>query len=399
MAQWFVPGVVAAAAGTFALWFFKLKKGDLETAILNCCDVLTVACPCALGLATPTALMVGSGAGAERGVLFKSGGALETAWKADAVVFDKTGTLTLGEPRLTDVCPLSGVTAEELLKVAAAIETCSDHPISKAVTAYTKESVSDFEPQAVTAFAYLPGRGVMGEIAGEEVLCGNRALLSERGVKLTELGRLPDLRKEAKTELCVAKNGKLLGVLAVADVLRSDAAETVSALKAQGKELWILTGDHEETAKAIAAKVGVDHVLSGVLPEDKVQKVKELKEHGKTVCMVGDGINDTPALAAADISVAMGTGSHVAIESAGILLPAGKLTKLTEAFSISRKTMGVVRQNLHWALGYNLVSIPVAAAGLLHPSLCAMAMSASSIGVLMNSLRLQKLGKKKERDC
>ena len=396
VAQWFVPGVIAAAAGTFALWFFKLRKGDLERAILNCCDVLTVACPCALGLATPTALMVGSGAGAERGVLFKNGGALETAWKADTIAFDKTGTLTLGEPRLTDVCPLPGVPEEELLEAAASIETCSDHPISNAVTAYAKEAVSFSE---VTDFAYIPGRGVTGRVAGAEVLCGNRALLSERGVKLTELGRLPDLRKEAKTELCVAKNGKLLGVLAAADVLRSDAAETVSALKAQGKELWILTGDHEETAKAIAAKVGVDHVLSGVLPEDKVQKVKELKEHGKTVCMVGDGINDTPALAAADISVAMGTGSHVAIESAGILLPAGKLTKLTEAFSISRKTMGVVRQNLHWALGYNLVSIPVAAAGLLHPSLCAMAMSASSIGVLMNSLRLQKLGKKKERDC
>ena len=399
VAQWFVPGVVAAAAGTFALWFFKLRKGDLERAILNCCDVLTVACPCALGLATPTALMVGSGAGAERGVLFKNGGALETAWKADAVVFDKTGTLTVGEPRLTDVCPLPGVPEEELLEAAAAIETCSDHPISKAVTAYAKEQLSDFEPVKVTAFAYIPGRGVSGEIAGAEVLCGNRALLSERGVKLRELERLPDYRKEAKTELCVAKNGTLLGVIAVADVLRSDASETVSALKAQGKELWILTGDHEETAKAIAAKVGVDHVLSGVLPEDKVQKIKALKEEGKTVCMVGDGINDTPALAAADISVAMGTGSDVAIESAGILLPAGKLTKLTEAFSISRKTMRVVRQNLHWALGYNLVSIPVAAAGLLHPSLCAMAMSASSIGVLMNSLRLQKLGKKKERDC
>ena len=393
VAQWFVPGVMAAAAGTFALWFFGLKKGDLERAILNACDVLTVACPCALGLATPTALMVGSGAGAARGVLYKNGGALETAWKADAVVFDKTGTLTLGEPKLTDVRPLPGVTEADLLRVAAAVETRSDHPISRAVTARAK---GDLE---VTDFAYLPGRGVKGVIAGETVLCGNRALLSEHGVPLAALERLPDLRKEAKTELCVAKNGTLLGVLAVADVLRSDAAETVSALKAQGKELWILTGDQEETAKAIAAKVGVDHVLSGVLPEDKVQKIKALKEEGKTICMVGDGINDTPALAAADVSVAMGTGSDVAIESAGILLPAGKLTKLTEAFSISRKTMRVVRQNLHWALGYNLVSIPVAAAGLLHPSLCAMAMSASSIGVLMNSLRLQKLGKKKERDC
>ncbi len=394
VAQWFVPGVMAAAAGTFALWFFRLKKGDLERALLNACDVLTVACPCALGLATPTALMVGSGTGAERGVLFKNGGALETAWKADTIVFDKTGTLTLGQPRLTDVCPLPGVTEDELLSVAAAIETRSDHPIAKAVTA-CGEGDSDLE---ITDFAYIPGRGVQGKIAGEAVLCGNRGLLKEHGVSLTELERLPDLRKEAKTELCVAKNGKLLGVLGVADVLRPDAAETVAALKAQGRELWMLTGDHAETAGAIAAQAGIDHVRAGVLPEDKVRTIRDLQARDKTVCMVGDGINDTPALAAADVSVAMGTGSDVAIESAGILLPAGKLTKLTEAFSISGKTMRVVRQNLRWALGYNAVSITAAAAGLLHPSLCAMAMSLSSIGVLMNSLRLQKLGKKKERD-
>ena len=391
VAQWFVPGVMAAAFGTFALWYFRLRKGDLERAILNACDVLTVACPCALGLATPTALMVGSGAGAARGVLYKNGGALETAWKADAVVFDKTGTLTVGEPTLTDVRPLPGVTEEELLRVAAAVETRSDHPISKAVTARAK---GDSE---VTDFSYLPGRGVKGVIAGKTVLCGNRALLSDHGVPLAELERLPDLRKEAKTELCVAKGGKLLGVLGVADVLREDARDTVAALKAAGKELWILTGDHEETARAIAARVGVGHVLSGVLPEDKAQKIKDLKAQGKTVCMVGDGVNDTPALAAADVSVAMGTGSDVAIEAAGVLLPAGKLTKLTEAFGISKKTMRVVRQNLRWALGYNAVSISAAAAGLLHPSLCAMAMSLSSIGVLMNSLRLQKLGKEKER--
>ncbi len=390
-AQWFVPGVMAAAAGTFALWYFKLKKGDLERAMLNACDVLTVACPCALGLATPTALMVGSGTGAERGVLYRNGAALETAWKADAIVFDKTGTLTLGEPRLTDILPLPGVTEAELLSVAAAIETYSDHPIAKAVTACAKEPCS----AEVTDFAYHPGRGVSGVIAGETVLCGSRALLAERGISLPE--DLPDLRKEAKTELCVAKGGRLLGVLGVADVLRVDARDTVAALKAAGKELWILTGDHEETARAIASKVGVDHVRSGALPEDKVRKIKELKAQGKTVCMVGDGVNDTPALAAADISVAMGTGSDIAIESAGILLPAGTLSKLTEALQISKKTMTVVRQNLRWALGYNLVSISAAAAGLLHPSLCAMAMSMSSIGVLMNSLRLQKVHAEKER--
>ena len=398
VAHWFVPGVMAAAAGTFALWFFKLRKGNLETAILNACDVLTVACPCALGLATPTALMVGSGAGAERGVLFKNGSALENAWKAEAIVFDKTGTLTVGEPRLTDVCPLPGVTAGELLAAAASIETCSDHPISKAVMGYAKEQLPDLNPAEVSLFSYVPGRGVTGVISGETVVCGNHALLHERGVSLSELDSLPDLRKEAKTELCVAKSGRLIGVIGVADVLRADAVETVSALKASGHELWMMTGDHEETAKAIAAKVGIDHVLSGVLPEDKARKIKELKVQGKTVCMVGDGVNDTPALATADISVAMGTGSDVAIESAEVLLPAGKLTKLTDAFYVSKKTMGVVRQNLRWALGYNAVSITAAAAGLLHPSLCAMAMSLSSIGVLMNSLRLQKLGKKKERD-
>ena len=390
VAQWFVPGVLAAAVGTFALWFFRLKKGDLETAILNACDVLTVACPCALGLATPTALMVGSGAGAARGVLYKNGGALETAWKADAVVFDKTGTLTIGEPTVTDVRPLPGMTEAELLNVAASIETHSDHPIARAVTARAKGTLE------VADFADLPGRGVAGVVAGETVLCGSRELLAERGISIPEA--LPDLRREAKTELCVAKGGRLLGVIGVADALRPDAAETVAALRAAGKELWVLTGDHAETARAIASKVGIDHVRSGALPEDKVRTIRALRAQGKTVCMVGDGVNDTPALAAADVSVAMGTGSDVAIEAADLLLPAGTLSKLTEAFAISKNTMRVVRQNLRWALGYNAVSITAAAAGLLHPSLCAMAMSLSSIGVLMNSLRLQKLGTKQERD-
>ena len=281
---------------------------------------------------------------------------------------------------------MPGVTEEELLNVAASIETHSGHPIARAVTARVKGNLE------VADFADLPGRGVSGVITGETVLCGSRELLKEHGVPM------PDLRREAKTELCVAKGGKLLGVLGVADVLREDAAETVSALKAAGMELWRLTGDHAETAKAIAAEVGIDHVCAGVLPEDKVRIIKELKAQGKTVCMVGDGVNDTPALAAADVSVAMGAGSDIAIEAADVLLPAGTLSKLTEAFAISKNTMRVVHQNLRWALGYNAVSITAAAAGLLHPSLCAMAMSLSSIGVLMNSLRLQKFGEKQERD-
>lgn len=395
--QWFVPGVIAAAAGTFALWFFKLKKGDLETALLNCCDVLTVACPCALGLATPTALMVGSGVGAENGVLYKTGAALESIRKADTIVFDKTGTLTIGKPMVTDVLALPGVAEEDLLGLAAAIETPSDHPISKAVTAYAKEHLSISMDEEVRDFRYISGRGVAGSINGSEVLCGNRAMLFDSGISPDALNQLKDLRKEAKTELCIACGGKLLGVLGVADVLRDDTCEAVRALREEGKELWIMTGDNPETAEAIASKTGIDNVLAGALPKDKVERIKLLKKEGKTVCMVGDGINDTPALAAADISVAMGTGSDVAIESSDILLPAGKLSKLNEAFSVSKKTMRIVGQNLRWALGYNAVSLPVAAAGFLHPSLCALSMSASSIGVLMNSLRLRQTGNKGEK--
>ena len=397
VAQWFVPGVIAAAAGTFVLWFFRLKKGDLETAVLNCCDVLTVACPCALGLATPTALMVGSGSGAESGVLFRKGSALENAKNTDVVIFDKTGTLTAGKPVLTDICPLPGVAEEYLLRISAAIESCSDHPLSKAVTLFAKEHLASFEIPDITRFEYIPGRGIAGEISGTEVLCGNAALLTDRGVSLAGSESLPDLRKEAKTVLYVAQNRKFLGILGVADVLRDDARDIVGALKAAGKELWIMTGDHVKTAETIAEKAGITNVLSEVLPEDKANRIKEFKAQGKTVCMVGDGINDAPALAAADISVAMGTGADVAIESADILLPAGKLSKLSEVFSISEKTMSVVKQNLRWALAYNLVSIPAAAAGILHPSLCAMSMSASSIGVLMNSLKLKKHGNKKDR--
>lgn len=397
VAQWFVPGVIAAAAGTFALWFFGLKKGALETAILNCCDVLTVACPCALGLATSTALMVGSGRGAECGVLYRNGRALENAQNANVVVFDKTGTLTAGRPVLTDICPVPGVTEEGLLRISAAIESCSDHPLSKAVTLFAEEHLTSFDVPDITNFEYIPGRGIAGEIQGAEVLCGNAALLLERGVSLSGSEFLPDLREDAKTVLYVAQNKKFLGILGVADVLRDDACDAVDALKAAGKELWIMTGDHTKTAETIAEKVGIANVLSEVLPEEKANRIKQLKDKGKTVCMVGDGINDAPAFAAADISVAMGTGSDVAIDSADILLPAGKLSKLSEAFSISEKTMRVVKQNLRWALGYNLVSIPAAAAGLLHPSLCAMAMSASSIGVLINSLKLKKHDNKKDR--
>ena len=298
VARWFVPGVIGAAALTFLVWYRRIAPRNLERALLTCCDVLSVACPCALCLAPPTGLMVGSGRAAERGILFKSGAELENAYKADCVVFDKTGTLTNGAPALTDVCPCSGV---------------------------------------------------------------------------------------------------VLGTLGIADTRKSEAAAVVAQLRAAGKEVWMMTGDHARTVEAIAAEVGIDHVLSEVRPDEKAAAIERLRAQGKTVCMVGDGINDTPALAVADCAVAMGGGSDIAIESAGILLPSGNLEKLPELFDISRATIRTIRQNLTWALFYNLVSIPVAALGVLHPSICATAMSASSIGVLMHSLRLKDSGKKERR--
>lgn len=347
VARWFVPGVIGAAALTFLIWYRRIAPRNLERALLTCCDVLSVACPCALGLATPTGLMVGSGRAAEHGILFKSGAELENAYKADCVVFDKTGTLTNGAPALTDICPCSGVQPETLVRLAAALEQCSDHPLARAVTAYAQQQ-SDVPLPPAEDFSYALG-------------------------------------------------GVVLGTLGIADTRKSEAAAVVAQLRAAGKEVWMMTGDHARTAEAIAAEVGIDHVLSEVRPDEKAAAIERLRAQGKTVCMVGDGINDTPALAVADCAVAMGGGSDIAIESAGILLPSGNLEKLPELFDISRATIRTIRQNLTWALFYNLVSIPVAALGVLHPSICATAMSASSIGVLMHSLRLKDSDKKERR--
>ena len=386
VARWFVPGVIGAAALTFLVWYRRIAPRNLERALLTCCDVLSVACPCALGLATPTGLMVGSGRAAER----------ENAYKADCVVFDKTGTLTNGAPALTDVCPCSGVQSETLVRLAAALEQCSDHPLARAVTAYAQQQ-SDAPLPPAEDFSYALGRGVRGTVAGAAVVCGSRTWLRELGIDTAALAALPDLRAQAKTELCVARGDVVLGTLGIADTRKSEAAAVVAQLRAAGKEVWMMTGDHARTAEAIAAEVGIDHVLSEVRPDEKAAAIECLRAQGKTVCMVGDGINDTPALAVADFAVAMGGGSDIAIESAGILLPSGNLEKLPELFDISRATIRTIRQNLTWALFYNLVSIPVAALGVLHPSICATAMSASSIGVLMHSLRLKDSGKKERR--
>ncbi len=395
VARWFVPAVIGAAAATFAVWYKRIEPKNFEKALLNCCDVLSVACPCALGLATPTGLMVGSGSAAERGILFRSGTELENAYKADCVVLDKTGTLTTGEPVLTDVCPADGVTERELVLLCAALEKHSEHPLAHAVINYAGKLYPDAECLAVEDFAYDIGSGVSGTVGGERIVCASRAALERGGFDMSALSSLPDVRLDAKAEICVCRGAALIGTLGIADTLKPNAAEAVRLLRAAGKEVWMLTGDNERTARAIAAKAGIDNVLFEVRPDGKAAQIERLKAMGKTVCMVGDGINDTPALATADCAVAMGSGSDIAIEAAGVLLPSGDLKKLPEAFDISAATIRTIRQNLRWALFYNIISIPVAAMGILHPSICAAAMSASSIGVLMHSLSLKEPDRKR----
>ncbi len=395
VARWFVPAVIGAAAATFAVWYRRIEPRNLERALLNCCDVLSVACPCALGLATPTGLMVGSGSAAERGILFRSGSELENAYKADCVVLDKTGTLTTGQPELTDIHPAPGVTERELVLLCAALERHSEHPLSRAVLRCAAERYPDTRQPDVADFRYDIGSGVSGIVGGHRIVCASRAALEREGSDMIALASLPDVRLDAKAEICVCRDGRLIGTLGIADTLKPGAAEAVRLLKAAGKEVWMLTGDNERTARAIAARAGIDNVLSEVRPGEKAAQIERLKAGGRTVCMVGDGINDTPALASADCAVAMGSGSDIAIESAGVLLPSGDLRKLPEAFDISAATIKTIRQNLRWALFYNIISIPVAAMGILHPSICAAAMSASSIGVLMHSLSLKQPGKKR----
>jgi len=399
IAQWFVPGVIGAAGLTFAAWYLAIRPHDLEKAILCCCDVLTVACPCALGLATPTGLMVGSGHAAESGILFKAGTQLENAWKADTVVFDKTGTLTRGIPEVTAVQSVGENDEMELITLAASLEYLSDHPLSRAVTEFASWRYPQSLPPHVEEFRSLPGQGVTGLVGGIRILCGNRRMMEEFGIDLSPLSSLPDLREEANTEICVARDKDLLGVIGVADRLKPEAYETVQALRRAGKEVWMMTGDNQRTAESVGRSAGIDRILYEVLPEQKAEQISALKKEGRNVCMVGDGINDTPALTEADCAVAMGTGSDIAIDSAGIILPSGSLSKIPEMFRISNSTIRIVRQNLKWALFYNLISIPIAATGVLHPSYCSTAMALSSIGVMLNSLRLredEKKGKKKK---
>ena len=388
----FVPIVIGIALITFLVWLGLAAPGArLSTAVVNAVSVLIIACPCALGLATPTAIMVGTGRGAQLGVLIKSGAALERAGRVKTIVLDKTGTITQGRPALTDVLPAPGVDRDDLLRLAAAAEVGSEHPLGEAIVRAAK----DLPPAAATAFNALPGHGVEATVDGRSVLIGNAALLRER------IGTFNDdqataLAAAGKTAMFVAIDGTFAGLLAVADPVKPDSAAAVAALQQLGIEVVMLTGDHPAAAAAIAAQVNLTRVLAQVLPGEKAKQIQLLQKDGNTVAMVGDGINDAPALAQADVGIAIGTGADVAIESADIVLPSGRLTQVVTAVSLSRQTLRIIRQNLFWAFIYNLIGIPLAAGVLvpitgwhLSPMFASAAMSLSSVSVVANSLRLR----------
>jgi Cu+-exporting ATPase len=400
----FVPIVLALAAVTFVAWWLFGPAPALLYALTNAVAVLVIACPCAMGLATPTAIMVGTGRGAEFGVLIKSATALETLHRVDTIVFDKTGTLTLGRPRVTDVLAAPGSTEEDVLALAAAAEQGSEHPLGAAIVTAAKERGLALPP--VTEFSAVAGQGVDALAPDGRVLLGNRSFLESRGVDVTALGgRAAALAGDGKTLVFVSLALRAAGVIAVADVLKPEAAATVTALERRGLAVLMLTGDARTTAEAIARHAGIQRVLAEVLPDAKATAVRDLRAGGARVAMVGDGINDAPAIAQADVGIAMGSGTDVALEAADVALMRGDLRGVLTAHALSRATIRIVKQNLLWAFGYNVVLIPVAAGVLypfwgvlLSPILAGGAMAFSSVSVVANSLRLKRWKPEEVRD-
>jgi len=393
----FVPVVLVIAALTFVGWWLLGPEPALLHALSSTVAVLVIACPCAMGLATPTAMMVATGRGAEHGVLIRSAAALERLRDVDTVVFDKTGTLTVGRPSVTDLVVAAGdATDDDLLSLAAAVEQGSEHPIGEAIVHRAKDR--GLALPAVGSFVSVPGQGVDALAPDGRVLLGNRLLMDARGIDVAALApRAEALAADGKTVVFLAFAGRALGLIAVADVLKPEAPAAVRALREMGLAVVMLTGDHRRTAAAIAAQAGIDRVLAEVLPEAKAQEIARLQEKSAVVAMVGDGINDAPALAQADVGIAMGSGTDVAIEAADVTLMRGDLRGVVAAVELSRRTIRIVKENLAWAFGYNVVLIPVAAgllypvAGiLLSPILAGAAMAFSSVSVVTNSLRLKR---------
>lgn len=384
----FVPIVVGIAAITFLAWYVFVSPGELATALEKAIAVLVIACPCALGLATPTSIMAGSGRAAEYGVLFKGGEHLEAMQKVQTILLDKTGTVTQGKPALTDV-RFEGMDEAEALRLIGAAEKASEHPLAEAIVAGIAARGITL-PEA-RQFEAIPGFGVRAVVEGREVLIGTRGLLRREGIAFDAAEEaMTRYESEGKTAMLVAISGTYAGLVAVADTIKATSREAVTRLKQLGIEVMMITGDNRRTAEAIAAEAGIGRVMAEVLPEGKAEAVKRLQAEGRTVAMVGDGINDAPALATSDVGIAIGTGTDIAIEAADVTLMRGELTSIVHALTISRKTMANIRQNLFWALGYNALGIPVAAAGLLAPWVAGAAMALSSVSVVLNALRLQR---------
>ena len=404
---YFVPVILLIAVGAFASWmlfpefhlgivqYFNFPWTNpaapiLTLAILATTAVLVISCPCALGLATPTALMVGSGIGAENGVLFRSGESIQTMKDIKVIAFDKTGTITKGKPELTELLPLEGFSEDELLFYASSIEGASEHPLASAIIAKAREK--GHPPGEVEQFSSITGKGVEGQVQGKNVLVGSRQLMSLKEVDYESIEKtLESLENEGKTAMLVAVDGILAGIVAVADTLKEDSAAAIAEIESMGIRTAMITGDNRRTADAIAEKVGISRVLAEVLPEGKVDEVRKLQDEFGMVAMVGDGINDAPALKQANVGIAIGTGTDVAIEAADITLIRGDLGSVVSAIKLSHATFQKIRQNYFWAWIYNTVAIPMAFFGLLHPIIGAAAMALSSLNVVLNSLRLKKV--------
>ena len=375
----FVPVILTLAVLTFLNWWFF--SGDLSKAIGISVAVLVIACPCALGLATPTALMVGSGMGAKRGILIRKGEAIQTMKEVKIVVFDKTGTITKGKPEVTNIQTIGNITEKELLNVSASLEKLSEHPISKAIT--IKANLKSYKK--VTQFKVLRGRGVEGKIGRDLFIIGNQRLMKERKIDLNNSIKIIDkFEEEGKTTIVVTKNKKVIGIIAVADSIKEDSQEAINILNREGYTTFMITADNEKTAKAIAKQVGIKQIIANVLPEDKAKKIEELQKRGM-VAFVGDGINDAPALKQSNVAIAIGTGTDIAIEVGDIVLARGSLMGVVQSIHLSKATFKKIKQNLFWAFAYNIIAIPLAVAGFLHPVIAEIAMALSSVSVVTNA--------------
>jgi Cu+-exporting ATPase len=396
IASIFVPAVLGIASLTFLVWLLVGPDPALTYAVLSFISVLIIACPCALGLATPTSIMVGTGKGAEYGILIRGGEALETAHKIGTVVFDKTGTLTRGEPEVTDIVTAGSWKADEVILYAASAEKGSEHPLGEAIVRKAAEEGLEFKDNS--DFKAVPGKGIRSKVGGHGFLLGNEGFVSSEEIDVRGLNADAErLASEGKTPMFVAIDGEAAGVIAVADTLKENSLDAVKDLKALGLQVVMITGDNRRTGEAIALEAGIDRVLAEVLPEQKASEVKRLQDEGRVVAMVGDGINDAPALAQADVGIAIGTGTDVAMEASDITLIKGDLKGVATAISLSHATLRNIKQNLFWAFAYNTILIPVAAGVLfpffgvlLSPIFAAAAMGMSSVTVVTNALRLRK---------